>query len=41
VSHHAQNSVMQAILLGNLLVKKIKQGGITELTQFLLIVIHP
>jgi hypothetical protein len=41
VSHLAKNSVMQAILLGNPLVKKIKQDGITELTQFLLIVIHP
>jgi hypothetical protein len=34
-------SVMQAILLDKNLVKKIKQDGITELTQFLLIVIHP
>jgi hypothetical protein len=33
--------VLQAILLGNPLVKKIKQAGITGLTQFLLIVIHP
>jgi hypothetical protein len=41
VSHRAQNSVMQAILLSKPLVKKIKQAGITELTQFLLIVIHP
>jgi len=41
VSHHAKKSVMQAILLGKPLVKKIKQAGITELTQFLLIVIRP